>query len=325
MVLGYRPDCNPSTNFASAPCQDRHQSARCSVLQAPLPCRTCEKLLPALWIVRQIGGQPADGCARGLCRGVTQSVQSRSAMSGFRPRFLPNRRHILGGGASALVGLTLPAALRHVEEEKKLNFYNWDTYIGETTLADFNRATGIEVKMDLYADNDELFAKLKAGNPGYDVIVPTNDSVERMIKARDAGPDRPREDPQHVEHRQAIPGCGLRSRPQALNPLYVGDARHRLSQVARRRRDRQLEGAARQRQIRRQAVACSRTPNVIGCTQISRPLVQHHRSGADQGGRGAAHQAEEECEGVRRRQWPGSPGLGRGRCLPWSGMATSSR
>ena len=52
-----------------------------------------------------------------------------------------------------------------------------------TTLADFNTATGIEVKMDLFADNDELFAKLKGGNPGYDVIVPTNDMLERLIKA----------------------------------------------------------------------------------------------------------------------------------------------
>ena len=37
--------------------------------------------------------------------------------------------------------------------------------------------------MDLYADNDELFAKLREGNPGYDLIVPTNDYVERMVKA----------------------------------------------------------------------------------------------------------------------------------------------
>lgn len=37
--------------------------------------------------------------------------------------------------------------------------------------------------MDLFADNDELFAKLKEGNPGYDLIVPTNDYVERMIVA----------------------------------------------------------------------------------------------------------------------------------------------
>ena len=68
-------------------------------------------------------------------------------------------------------------------EEARLNFYNWDTYIGETTLDDFEAATGIAVKMDLFADNDELFAKLKEGNPGYDVIVPTNDYVERMITA----------------------------------------------------------------------------------------------------------------------------------------------
>jgi spermidine/putrescine transport system substrate-binding protein len=34
--------------------------------------------------------------------------------------------------------------------------------------------------MDLYADNEELFAKLKEGNPGYDLIIPTNDFVERM-------------------------------------------------------------------------------------------------------------------------------------------------
>ena len=68
-------------------------------------------------------------------------------------------------------------------EEPKLNFYNWDTYIGETTLADFKAASGVDVKMDLFDSNDVLFAKFKAGNPGYDVIVPSNDFVERMATA----------------------------------------------------------------------------------------------------------------------------------------------
>jgi len=104
-------------------------------------------------------------------------------MPSFRPRFRPDRRRLLQGGASAIAGLTFLPRFALSEEEKKLNLYNWDTYIGETTLADFDKATGIAVKMDLYADNDELFAKLKEGNPGYDVIVPTNDYVERMIKA----------------------------------------------------------------------------------------------------------------------------------------------
>lgn len=89
--------------------------------------------------------------------------------------------------ATAAIGLTLgglPNTAAATEaEEKKLNFYNWDTYIGETTLADFEEATGIAVKMDLFAENDELFAKLREGNPGYDVIVPTNNWVARMAAA----------------------------------------------------------------------------------------------------------------------------------------------
>ena len=101
----------------------------------------------------------------------------------YKPRFMTSRRSVLKGTGAAFIGLTLMPYKSMAEEEKKLNFYNWDTYIGENTLADFNSATGIEVKMDLYADNAELFAKLKEGNPGYDVIVPTNDYVERMITA----------------------------------------------------------------------------------------------------------------------------------------------
>ena len=95
-----------------------------------------------------------------------------------------NRRSFLAGTGAVAAGLSLGPGALFAAEEKKLNFYNWDTYIGEDTLPDFTKATGIDVTMDLYADNDELFAKLKEGNPGYDVIVPTNDYVERMILAK---------------------------------------------------------------------------------------------------------------------------------------------
>ena len=94
-----------------------------------------------------------------------------------------SRRSFLAGTGAVAAGLSLGPKFSWGAEEAKLNFYNWDTYIGETTLDDFKDATGIEVKMDLFADNDELFAKLKEGNPGYDVIVPTNDFVERMLTA----------------------------------------------------------------------------------------------------------------------------------------------
>ncbi len=94
-----------------------------------------------------------------------------------------SRRSFLAGTGAVAAGLTFGPKFSLGAEEKKLNFYNWDTYIGETTLDDFTKASGIEAKMDLYADNDELFAKLREGNPGYDVIIPTDSYVERMILA----------------------------------------------------------------------------------------------------------------------------------------------
>jgi spermidine/putrescine transport system substrate-binding protein len=89
-----------------------------------------------------------------------------------------------GGEGDAPAAGAGPAAFK-VEggEQAVLKFYNWDTYIGETTLADFKTASSVEVQMDLFANNDELFAKFTAGNPGYDVIVPSNDYVERMVAA----------------------------------------------------------------------------------------------------------------------------------------------
>ncbi|MGU9951817.1 MAG: ABC transporter substrate-binding protein [Gammaproteobacteria bacterium WSBS_2016_MAG_OTU1] len=84
------------------------------------------------------------------------------------------------GTSAVAAGFRFPA---NAAESKELSFYNWDTYIGETTLADFKSASGIDVRMDLFGDNSELFAKMREGNPGYDLIVPTNDFVERMWRA----------------------------------------------------------------------------------------------------------------------------------------------
>lgn len=94
-----------------------------------------------------------------------------------------SRRQFMQGTAAIGLSVTAMPKFARAAEEKKLNFYNWDTYIGETTLDDFKAATGIEVTMDLFADNTELFAKLREGNPGYDVIVPSGDWVTRMSEA----------------------------------------------------------------------------------------------------------------------------------------------
>lgn len=93
-----------------------------------------------------------------------------------------SRRRFVGGTLSVAA---TTAALPHIARAQgsQVNVYNWDTYIGETTIQDFQEETGISVRYDLFGSTDELFAKLRGGNPGYDVIYPSNDYAARMIVA----------------------------------------------------------------------------------------------------------------------------------------------
>ena len=68
-------------------------------------------------------------------------------------------------------------------EDKVLFVYNWSDYIGETTIADFEKKTGIKVTYDVFDSNEVLETKLLAGRTGYDVVVPSANFLERQIKA----------------------------------------------------------------------------------------------------------------------------------------------
>ncbi len=96
---------------------------------------------------------------------------------------MTSRRSLLTAMGAAAVGITFAGLEGCAPKKKSINFYNWDTYIGKTTLADFETQTGVGVKMSIFATNDELFAKMKTGNSGYDVIVPSNDFVTRLSQA----------------------------------------------------------------------------------------------------------------------------------------------
>jgi putrescine transport system substrate-binding protein len=65
----------------------------------------------------------------------------------------------------------------------ELNVYNWSDYIGETTVEDFQKATGISLRYDVYDSNETLEAKLMAGSTGYDIVVPTTSFLGRQIQA----------------------------------------------------------------------------------------------------------------------------------------------
>lgn len=70
-----------------------------------------------------------------------------------------------------------------------VNVYNWGEYIsvddGEEGAFDTNNAfrelTGIKVNYTNFASNEEMYAKLKSGGSSYDVIIPSDYMIARMI------------------------------------------------------------------------------------------------------------------------------------------------
>jgi putrescine transport system substrate-binding protein len=58
-------------------------------------------------------------------------------------------------------------------EPKAVNVYNWSDYMAEDTLDRFEDATGMQVRYDVFDQNETLEAKLLAGKSGYDVVFPS--------------------------------------------------------------------------------------------------------------------------------------------------------
>lgn len=90
------------------------------------------------------------------------------------------RRTALGLMGSAAVAM--PYITPSYAAGKAVNIYNWADYIGETTLEDFEKATGIKPVYDTYSSSEEMEAKMLAGKTGYDVVDMSGNSMTRFIK-----------------------------------------------------------------------------------------------------------------------------------------------
>ncbi len=82
------------------------------------------------------------------------------------------------GSSSGLAGQPLGSSLQ---------IYNWSQYDAPSTYKDFmnqpaEKAAGLKINETYYSSNDELLAKLNAGNSGYDVIVPSQNAVAQLIE-----------------------------------------------------------------------------------------------------------------------------------------------
>lgn len=77
---------------------------------------------------------------------------------------------------------------RFANDDITLNVYNWGLYISDGTddsmdvVKEFEELTGINVNYTTFDTNESLYSKLKSGGSEYDVIIPSDYMIGKMIK-----------------------------------------------------------------------------------------------------------------------------------------------
>ncbi|MDH4568807.1 polyamine ABC transporter substrate-binding protein [Pseudomonas sp. BN414] len=79
--------------------------------------------------------------------------------------------------------LILLPALSPADDSNTLRLYNWSDYMGEHTLAEFEKATGIKVVYDTFDSYETVQGKLLPGRSGYDLVVLNAALVPPLLKA----------------------------------------------------------------------------------------------------------------------------------------------
>jgi spermidine/putrescine transport system substrate-binding protein len=69
-----------------------------------------------------------------------------------------------------------------VREENILYLFNWNNYIAPETVKRFEQSCNCNLSQNYYSDNEEMLAKLAAGAVGYDLIVPTGNAMDSLIR-----------------------------------------------------------------------------------------------------------------------------------------------
>ncbi|MEG2770576.1 MAG: spermidine/putrescine ABC transporter substrate-binding protein, partial [Oscillospiraceae bacterium] len=77
---------------------------------------------------------------------------------------------------------------RFKDDKIVLNVYNWGQYISDgsdgslSVEKEFEDLTGIEVNYTTYDTNESLYSKMKSGGADYDVVIPSDYMIGKMVK-----------------------------------------------------------------------------------------------------------------------------------------------
>ena len=87
----------------------------------------------------------------------------------------------------ALAPVRPARAAQGADKNVTINVYNWGEYIANGTddsldiNAEFTRRTGIRVNYTTFDSNESLYSKLVGGGADYDIIIPSDYMVSRLI------------------------------------------------------------------------------------------------------------------------------------------------
>jgi spermidine/putrescine transport system substrate-binding protein len=105
------------------------------------------------------------------------AVQGRS-QAGLRVRSDRFRRSVRLAVLSLVVSMIV---LGGCSKKERLFIYNWTYYTPDSVIEKFEKEYNVTVVYDEFASNEDMYAKLKAGGSGYDIVFPSADYVSIMI------------------------------------------------------------------------------------------------------------------------------------------------
>ena len=65
-----------------------------------------------------------------------------------------------------------------------VNIYNWGDYIDPELLKDFEKEFGYKVNYETFDSNEGMFTKLSQGGTSYDITIPSEYMIEKMIEEK---------------------------------------------------------------------------------------------------------------------------------------------
>lgn len=83
--------------------------------------------------------------------------------------------------AIMMIAVVAMIAIGCSKDENVVYVYNWGDYIDEDILDQFTEETGIKVIYDFYETNELMYTKLKNGGSQYDVCIPSDYMITKMI------------------------------------------------------------------------------------------------------------------------------------------------